>query len=120
MADADLPTAEFAKKWWHFHRLNISSNGDIVPIKLTPDAPYDPIADDIDVTADSYIADIASLGPLLKVLADTAPTALDVKFIGTTVLEDAYEVFGDRVFDVLGQAGLNEGVKVQILSGFRR
>jgi hypothetical protein len=110
---------ELSDRWWEFNRLKLTSSGDILHVPIDVDADFLPDEDETYVAVATLAANLSTLGPLLIALTQTAPTDQDIKYIGTTILENAHHLLGEPALELFSSLDLPERDRDLILSGFR-
>ena len=106
---------DIAKRWWEsrapggaFHKDSPDVAGEDLE-KVTA----------LEDSVEELTENPETLGALLEALVATAPEESRQAYIGTWHLENAYQVLGLRVFQILDSTRLDPMTKQRILSGFR-
>jgi hypothetical protein len=110
MVDAMKSSKNVAASWWKLfeepevqHELSDSARQDLFDVQ---DLVY------------RLSQDPEQLGALLRDLSATATSPENLRFIGTSVLEDAYQALGAQVFVILEESGISPEKQKGIRSGF--
>jgi hypothetical protein len=107
----DVPSMELGQAWWR----NVAA----LDRDEKDDDSDDGYSLDADMAIQDFLDDLGTLGPLFRAVVTSAPAGAELSYIGTSLLERAYAIFGAQVFVLLEEYVTDPNVRQRILVGFR-